>query len=201
MEAIDQAAELLAAKDLFEGYPRPYWVAGGWALDLFARRVRRPHGDVDVLVLARDLEVVAETFTKPRPVLQFAETGEQRPWADGENLTPGPHALVFPDNEGGSPVQILLGAADGDEWVYHRGRGTLRKSLAEITLRSPQGIPYLAPEIVLLYKSRNLRPKDDADFTDVHHLLDAARRQWLIEHIIPRYPDHPWLPALRARSN
>lgn len=99
MEAIDQAAELLAAKDLFEGYPRPYWVAGGWALDLFARRVRRPHGDVDVLVLARDLEVVAETFTRPRPVLQFAETGEQRPWADGENLTPGSSSTSSRDTE------------------------------------------------------------------------------------------------------
>jgi hypothetical protein len=198
MEAIDQAAELLAVKGLFENYPRPYWIAGGWALDLFAGRVRRSHGDVDVLVLARDLEVLARTFTRPRPVLQFAETGEQRPWVEGERLVPGPHALVFPDDDGPSPVQILLGASDRDEWVYHRGRGTLRKSLNEITLQSPQGLCYLAPEIVLLYKSRHLRPKDNADFEDVHDLLDPSRRQWLVERIFPRYPDHPWLPALRA---
>jgi hypothetical protein len=191
-----EVPELQAVEKLFESYAGPYWVAGGWALDLYAGRVRRAHEDVDLLVLARDLELVSTTFTRPRPVLQYAESGKQRTWAEGEALVPGPHALVFPDRPA---VQILLGASDGDQWVYHRGRGTIRKSLADITLRSDGGIPYLAPEIVLLYKSRNLRPKDTADFTDVHPLLDTSRRQWLTDHIIPRYPDHPWLPALRSR--
>jgi hypothetical protein len=196
MEAIDRVPELLAVEKLFEGYPGPYWVAGGWALDLYAGRVRRAHEDVDLLVLARDLELVSTTFTRPRPVLQYAESGEQREWAEGEELVPGPHALVFHDQPA---VQILLGASDGDEWVYHRGRGTIRKNLAEITLRSAGGIPYLAPEIVLLYKSRSLRPKDNTDFADVHPLLGTSRRQWLIDRILPRYPDHPWLPTLSRR--
>jgi hypothetical protein len=85
-----------------------------------------------------------------------------------------------------------------DQWVYHRGRGTIRKSLAEITLMSQLGPPYLAPEIVLLFKSRSTRPKDNDDFADVESLLDGQRRQWLLDRIAPRYTDHPWLPVLRA---
>jgi hypothetical protein len=58
-------------------------------------------------------------------------------------------------------------------------------------------VPYLAPEIVLLFKSRGARPKDNDDFAEVANLLDARRRRWLLDRIAPRYPDHPWLPALR----
>lgn len=191
MTSIDRSEPLSAARALFHDYPCRYWVAGGWALDLFAGRVRRSHDDVDVLVLARDLDQVAATFT-PRPMLQDPETGDFRPWSPGEHLTPGPHVLAFP----GSPIQILLAASDADEWVYHRGRGSIRKPLDEITLTTPNGLPYLAPEIVLLFKSRSSRPKDTEDFADVAPLLDSNRRQWLHNHIAPRYPNHPWLPAL-----
>ena len=197
MNLIDQSEALGTVRVLFHDYPRPYWVAGGWALDLFAGQVRRPHGDVDVVVLARDLDQVAQTFTTPRPVVQHPETGDRRPWAHGEQLVPGPNALVFPDGMHACPIQILLAASDADQWVYHRGRGTIRKPLDEITLIAPGGIPYLAPEIVLLFKSRGGRPKDNDDFADVVDLLDSERRRWLRDRIAPRYPDHPWLPSLR----
>jgi hypothetical protein len=189
-----QSEALNAVRTLFDTYPASYWIAGGWALDLFADRVRRSHSDVDVLVLARDLHQVAATFTNPRPTLENPTTGDTRPWAPGEQLTPGPHVLAFPDDLFPAPVRIILAAVDGDDWVYHRGRGTIRKPLDEITLTN--GLPYLSPEIVLLYKSRSDRPKDTEDFHDVADLLDPVRRAWLRAHIAPRYPDHPWLDAL-----
>lgn len=189
-----QSEALNAVRALFDSYPARYWIAGGWALDLFADRVRRPHTDVDVLVLARDLHHVADTFTNPRPTLENPNTGDTRPWMPGETLTPGPDVLAFPDELFPAPVRIIFAASDGDDWVYHRGRGTIRKPLDEITLTN--GLPYLAPEIVLLYKSRSDRPKDTEDFHDVVDLLTPARRAWLHARIAPRHPDHPWLPAL-----
>ncbi|NIK56940.1 nucleotidyltransferase domain-containing protein [Kribbella shirazensis] len=180
----------------FADYPARYWIAGGWALDLFVDRVRRPHTDVDVLVLARDLDRVAETFTDPRPTVENPNTGEQRPWEPGEPLTPGPDVLAFPDDLFPAPLRIILAASDDTDWIYHRGRGTVRKPLDEITLASSDGIPYLAPEIVLLFKSRSDRPKDTEDFHDVATHLDPHRRTWLHDHIAPRHPNHAWLPAL-----
>ena len=187
---------LHAVRALFADYPGRYWIAGGWALDLFADRVRRPHTDVDVLVLARDLDLVAGTFTDPRPTVENPNTGDQRPWEPGETLTPGPDVLAFPDDLFPAPVRVMLAASDGDDWVYHRGRGTLRRPLDEITLTTADGIPYLAPELVLLFKSRSDRPKDTDDFNDVAANLDPTRRAWLHDRIAPRYPDHAWLPAL-----
>lgn len=189
-----QSEALSAVRALFDNYPARYWIAGGWALDLFSDRVRRPHSDVDVLVLARDLHHVADTFTAPRPTLENPNTGDQQPWDPSAPLTPGPDVLAFPDDLFPAPVRIILAASDSDDWVYHRGRGTIRKPLDEITLTN--GLPYLAPEIVLLYKSRSDRAKDTEDFHDVADLLDPARRTWLHAHIAPRYPDHAWLSAL-----
>ncbi|MFD7155704.1 nucleotidyltransferase domain-containing protein [Kribbella sp. NPDC059898] len=186
---------LNAVHAYFAAYPGRYWIAGGWALDLFADRVRREHTDVDVLVLARDLDLVAATFTGPRPAVENPNTGAQRPWVPGETLTPGPDVLAFPDDLFPSPVRIILAASDGDDWVYHRGRGTIREPLDDITL-TRDGIPYLAPEIALLFKSRSDRTKDTADFHDVAALLDPSRRTWLHNHIAPRYPEHAWLPEL-----
>jgi hypothetical protein len=33
----------------------PWWIAGGWAIDLFLNRETRPHADLDVGVLRRDV--------------------------------------------------------------------------------------------------------------------------------------------------
>lgn len=63
----------------FADYPARYWIAGGWALDLLTERVRRPHTDVDVLVRARDLDHVAQTFTDPRPTVENPNTGDNAP--------------------------------------------------------------------------------------------------------------------------
>lgn len=179
---------------LFGTYPRPYWVAGGWALDLYAGRVRREHEDVDVLVLARDLPVVAETFGEDLLVEDQA-TDQTRPWRAGEPLRPGPDVILLADG-----VQLLLAASEGDDWVYHRGRGAIRRPLAEVTERAPNGMPYLAPELVLLFKANGDREKDDADFHDVAGQLEPERARWLRQRLEQRRPDHSWLDTLRQRT-
>src|SRR5580698_4288909 len=36
----------------------PWWIAGGWALDLFLGQETRPHGDIDVGIFRADAPVV-----------------------------------------------------------------------------------------------------------------------------------------------
>src|SRR5688572_31726010 len=40
----------------------PWWIAGGWAIDLFLGRDTRPHQDLDVGVLRRDVGVVLRSL-------------------------------------------------------------------------------------------------------------------------------------------
>jgi hypothetical protein len=56
-------------------------------------------------------------------------------------------------------------------------------------LRTTDGVPYLSPELQLLYKSKGLRPKDDVDAAAVIPHLDDRQRELLARLL---EPDHAW---------
>ena len=46
---------------------------------------------------------------------------------------------------------------------------------SELILRTSEGIPYVAPDVALLFKAKHLREKDIADFQRVLPTVDQAR--------------------------
>lgn len=62
--------------------------------------------------------------------------------------------------------------------------------------QSADGIPYLAPELVLLFKSKHTRAKDQADFEETLPHLDPAQRATLAEYLGRLHPGHAWLERL-----
>jgi hypothetical protein len=52
------------------------------------------------------------------------------------------------------------------------------------------------PELVLLFKAKATRPKDQADFDGVLPLLGQARRDVLSGWLELVHPGHPWLEEL-----
>ncbi len=71
---------------------------------------------------------------------------------------------------------------------------------ARIELRSAEGIPFLTPEPVLLFKSKNTsgkeRSKDQADFEEAYTRLEPERKAWLRWALIATDPSHPWIERL-----
>jgi hypothetical protein len=61
-----------------------------------------------------------------------------------------------------------------------------------------RGLPRLAPEVVLLYKSKGSGPKDDADFATAVALMTPEQRQWLRDALAATQAEHPWLATLRT---
>jgi hypothetical protein len=55
---------------------------------------------------------------------------------------------------------------------------------------------FLCPEVVLLYKSKNPRPKDEQDFQAVVKYLDAEQKEWLKGAIKVCDSKHLWLRSL-----
>jgi hypothetical protein len=171
-----------------------WWIAGGWALDLFVGTETRAHQDLDVGILRRDVPQVLESMAGWE---FFAAHGGQlqrleRPQAPGLEV----HSLW------GRPVagtqwalELMLDESEGDSWVFRRERG-IRLPLAALTARTPEGIPHLAPEIQLLYKAKGVRPKDEADFRRVLPRLDVHARSWLLDALARIDARHEWLAAL-----
>ena len=60
------------------------------------------------------------------------------------------------------PTEVFLAQADGTFWVHRRGAYRVTRPLADMTRRR-DGIPFLAPEIVLLFKARSTADRDQRD--------------------------------------
>ncbi|TDD55925.1 nucleotidyltransferase domain-containing protein [Saccharopolyspora elongata] len=180
---------------LFSRQPAPWWVAGGYAVELAAGRRLREHGDIDVLLLRRDQLAVQQALAGWE-WWAADPPGTLRPWRRDERLPAGVHD-IWCRRSASSPwrIQVMLDESAGDEWGSRRARH-LRRPIAEIGGRTADGIPFLAPEIQLFYKAANPRPKDEFDFAAVLPSLDAAQRRWLADAIATTCGAHPWLPAL-----
>ena len=180
---------------LMRGYERPWWIGGGWALDLFLDRSTRTHADLDVVVLRDDQDRLREHLVGWD--LQIAHLGSLTPWR-GDRLELPLHGLWGrADAAGPWEIEFLLMESDGERWLFRRDpRTTL--PLADAGLRR-EGVPYLVPEIPLLYKSKEPRDRDETDFAAVLPQLTPDRRAWLRAAIASQDPSHPWLAALDGR--
>jgi hypothetical protein len=63
-----------AARPL-SGLTVPYWIIGGWAIDLAVGRVTRDHADVDVMLLERDKHVLWDDL--PEDDVQITGRGRE----------------------------------------------------------------------------------------------------------------------------
>ena len=117
-------------------------------------------------------------------------------WAEGEWLELPVHE-IHARRMGSQPsaLEILLNESTEAEWRFRRNL-EIRRPLSLIGLHSDIDVPFLSPEIVLLYKAKNRRAQDEADFHNVRNFLDPGRRAWLRQAIEVCHPEHPWLAVL-----
>jgi Aminoglycoside-2''-adenylyltransferase len=184
--------------ELMTGLDCAWWIAGGWAIDLFLNRSTREHADTDVLVLRADQVLVCRHFSKLGWELsQVDRPGHLRPLKPDEIVRSSIHDLwCRPDRRSAWALQLMLAESDGDRWIYRRD-SEVTLPLSEVGLHTADGVPYLAPQVELLFKSKSPRPQDEADFTLTAPQLPPAARRWLASAIGRTDPSHPWLPRLR----
>jgi len=70
--------------------------------------------------------------------------------------------------------------------------------LDEVTWVAGDGIRYLNPEIVLLFKARKRRTKDEHDLACTWPLLSDDKQLWLQDMIRRTDNNHPWLQQLSS---
>jgi Aminoglycoside-2''-adenylyltransferase len=172
----------------------PWWVAGGWALDLYLGRQTRDHVDLDVSCFRVDLGKLRAALGGWE--LHIASDGRLRELATEEEPRAGDHVLWC--RPVGSPhwkLEIMLEERDGEDWVFRRNPA-IRLPAEQLTLSTEDGTPFLRPEVQLLYKAREARQKDENDLTAVLPKLDRAGVEWLRRALMRAHPTHPWIVAI-----
>jgi len=195
--AVTPFAEPLQVAELLAAFERPWCVAGGWAIDLFLGRVTRAHHDVEISILRADQFLLRRHLAGWE--FEKAFPGPERrlePWHEGQWLAVPVHE-VRAHRQQGKPqaLEIFLTDSSAQEWWYRRNPA-IRRPLSLISARSDLGVPFLRPEVVLLYKAKNPREQDEADFQNARERLDEESRAWLRQAIAACHPGHPWLGLL-----
>jgi uncharacterized protein (DUF952 family) len=122
------------AVEAMAGYRRPWWVAGGWALDLVLGHKTRPHADLEISILACDQQALFDHLRGWN--LRLAAPGQALPPWDGSRIQPpfhqvwacrGPGRPSTPEEFAADPTMLgfLLEQSRTDRWVYRRHAGSV----------------------------------------------------------------------------
>jgi hypothetical protein len=184
------------------GLRAPFYFAGGWAIDLYLGRVTREHHDVDVLVMRRNHLGLHEALKEfplkkiiPHPE-SLANRGRVADWPRGERLELPVHQInAYRTGESEPAFQVMLAESNDDEWIFRRNP-EVRMPISRMGFYPLWGLPYLAPEIVLLFKAKHLEARDRIDFENASPMLSVDARRWLRDAIEKTHPGHEWLNAL-----
>ncbi|NNF29735.1 MAG: aminoglycoside adenylyltransferase [Gemmatimonadetes bacterium] len=195
VEAPWSGLEPAEVAQLLSGINRDWWVSGGWALDLWLGRSTRTHGDFDIGCWHDDLPSVLVSLSGWE--CYAAHQGSLTRLGDGR--VPAGSSVWMHRRERSTSWDLQLMPEDRWElrWRFRRdARVTLPAQ--ETLFTTDSGIRVLRPEIQLLYKAKDVRPRDQADFDEVVPSLNDERQGWLAESLRIVHPGHPWIFRLRG---
>ena len=173
---------------LFAPAPFRWWISGGLALELHLGRSWRGHDDTDVGIRRRDVPLLPGVLRDWD--IRVGVSGVLEPWDGGPLAAGGEQNNLWCRRSPDGPwrLDVTVGEGDDDEWIYRRDE-RVRMPWSDAVLATADRIPYLAPDLQLLFKSARPRPKDEVDAQEVIPALDVERRERLAR-LLP--PDHAW---------
>lgn len=206
--AMDSFAPILALAEEMEAFAHPWFVSGGWAIDLFLNRVMRPHRDREIGIF-RAHQLALQSHFRDRALFKSAAVTDGQAWIawhPGEYLELPIHQLMVrppgasaPQGDWESlPEEFEFFLNDMDEAGVWRCRRDVRitRAARDIYMMSEIGVPILNPEIQLLFKAKYCRAKDEQDFSNVVPVLSREQRLWLKDGIELLHPGHAWSTKL-----
>lgn len=189
----------LMVKERMDKFGYPWFIAGGWAIDLFLGRETRAHGDLEIGIYRADQMRLQRYFAKAKKRFvdnrNYTGKRDRREWTK-EYLRLPIHEIYL--ELGGLELEVLLNEKEEDRWVYRRDPG-ISLDLSKVILYTKDEIPYLCPEIVALYKTKCLEERDRDDIRLAWEKMDDAQRLWLVSSVKDK-PSQEWLSSLASKG-
>ena len=181
----DEAARRMHGVDV------PWCVTAGWAVDLFVGRETRTHDGLEIAIPSAAWPVVRQHLSD----LDFVVAGDGRLWPLTSATLDAHFQTWGRDGSGGFRLDVFRDPHDGDTWICRRDP-RLTRPYTELIRRTSDGIPFMSPDVVLLFKAKHDREKDRADLGECLPLMSDAEIAWLTTTIAMVHPGHPWLTLL-----
>ncbi|MDR0242742.1 MAG: hypothetical protein LBJ65_14170 [Burkholderia sp.] len=168
----------------------PWCVVGGWAIDLWHGVQTREHDDLEFTILREDFSRFRLALDDLTFCTAHAGIVEELP----ENQDGTSEVMQFWGFDPAAEcwrVDMMIEPGTREWWAYKRDPSFKRPRI-EMVMRTADGIPYLNPSAVLLFKARDCRPKDQQDFDRTLPTLPASERRWLKDCMDVLHPGNEW---------
>ncbi len=186
--SVSEVAQRLSELDM------AWCVAGGWALDLWHGQQTRKHEDIEIAILRTEWPTLESKLAANRHY--GAAQGQFEELPHGAELPAHINQIWLADErEDVWRLEILLEPGDDETWIFRRNHD-VRRQRRRMIATSADGVPYLKPEGVLLYKAKDQRPRDNEDFRSSLGLMTLDARNWLRDALLRAHPNHPWIAAI-----
>lgn len=176
------------------GISRPWCIAGGWALDLWHGHQTREHEDLEFTILREDVAAFRQVltgmdfYTAGDGIVEHLRTGAEPPAEISQIWCQDVAARCW-------RVDMMIEPGTPDIWIYKR-EPAITRPRGEMVGMTGDGLPYLGPAAVLLFKAKHRRRKDEADFISALPKLARAERIWLKACLEATHPGHEWTQML-----
>ncbi|WP_454196506.1 hypothetical protein [Nocardia sp. Marseille-Q1738] len=169
----------------------PWCVAAGWALDLFTGGGAREHSDLEIAVPQGSFSEVVAVFSG----FEWDVVGDGRIWSYPAEAENHHQTWLREPATGRYHLDVFREPHVGDRWTCRRDP-SITLPYEDLILHTSEGIPYVIPEVALLFKAKARRDKDEADFRRVLPAMDRSQRSRLSEWLSRVHPGHPWLERI-----
>ena len=189
----------LQAKDLLKNFTIQWWICGGWAIELYTQEKTRVHQDIDISILRKDYSKLKGFL--PDWEFKLPKDGTFYDWNEGEEIDKSFHAL-WARKKGSETwtIEFLLDESFENDWIF-RKNDEIRLPLNQIGYLTKNRIPYIRPEITLLFKSAqsytNIE-KNNIDFETVLKKMTKSEKSLLLKWIKIYNPNCDWLAKFQG---
>lgn len=209
-----------------KGADFPFFICGGFALELFLDKRIRPHSDIDVCVLSKNKKETVEYMQNKhwnlyepigdsllRPILNTDREQISRlrfffcikPNCSFININPTSKNNIYKfeilneEQLSFDFIEVIFNECQNENFICYPDKNVVRKFDKAVLYNND--IPYIAPEILLFFKSNSAyssRTDYQIDFNEVAPHLPRESRVWLINALAKVYDQgHPWIDSLK----
>lgn len=186
--------ELKKLEFVMESFERPWFVAGGWTIDLAVNEVTREHKDIDICIFREDAEYTINYFSDWD--IQVAIPGEHRLEKVNQLLDIELPRYCLHLFQGKKFLEILLTEQSGKEVIFRKNRD-LRMNINDFSKQNGN-LSFVNPAWQLLFKSLSTREEDEHDFKIyINKVNDHESKKWLFKSIKAVNGNQEWTEVLR----
>lgn len=213
MDLLNQLNEHLSGMNV------DWYLCGGFAIDAYLGKITRKHKDLDLTVSFSDMEeciqylklkgweidapVGNQRFVPVDFALKHSELYFDNIWCYKKGAdfiktkkTDGPFKYMKFINREQTEldfIEVMFNKIENDTFYYQKNHN-ITLDIDKAFIKKGE-VTILAPEVILLYKSRNCENSDyQHDFDMVINKLDKERYDWFINVMNIAYPEgHIWI--------